>query len=100
MPKVVLGMSGGVDSSVTAYLLKERGYEVEGVSFRMWGSARKETGSPPCSSRQAMDEASQAARSLGIPHRTIDVRPEFFEKVVEPFVRAYLSGLTPNPCIL
>ena len=93
-------MSGGVDSSVTAYLLKERGYEVEAVSFLMWGAAGKETGSPPCSSRQAMEEASQAARFLGISHRTIDVRPAFFEKVVEPFVRAYLSGLTPNPCIL
>ena len=99
MPKVIVGMSGGVDSSVAAYLLKEKGYEVEGVSFLMW-EAKMGAGSPSCCVLHAMDEASQTARSMGISHRTIDVRNEFQEKVVLPFIKAYLSGLTPNPCIL
>jgi len=98
MPKVIVGMSGGVDSSVTAYLLKEKGYEVEGISFLMWD----ETGEavPACCSYKAMDEVSGTARHLGISHSIIDVRIDFRKKVIEPFVRAYISGLTPNPCVL
>lgn len=91
-------MSGGVDSSVTAYLLKEKGYEAEGLSFLMWD----ETGetAPACCSYKAMDEVSGTARHLGISHSIIDVRKDFREKVIEPFVKAYISGLTPNPCVL
>ena len=98
MPKVIVGMSGGVDSSVTAYLLKEKGYEVEGVSFLMWD----ETGeaAPACCSYKAMDEVSGTASHLRISHSIIDVRKDFREKVIEPFVKAYISGLTPNPCVL
>lgn len=92
-------MSGGVDSSVSACLLKEKGYEVEGVSFVMW-EATKLPGPPACCSLQAVEEASKTARSIGIPHSRIDVRNDFIEKVVRPFVNAYMSGLTPNPCVL
>jgi tRNA-specific 2-thiouridylase len=92
-------MSGGVDSSVTAYLLKERGYEVEGVSFLLWEAKRDQSPST-CCSLHTMDEVYQTARHIGIPHSTIDLRNDFRAKVVEPFVHAYLSGLTPNPCIL
>ncbi len=91
-------MSGGVDSSVTAHLLREKGYEVQGISFLMWESVRADA--PECCSLRATDEASETARHIDIPHRLVDVREDFREKVVKPFVEAYLSGLTPNPCIL
>ena len=99
MPKVIVGMSGGVDSSVTAYLLREQGYEVEGLSFILW-EARSRTDFTAHCSIQAVGEASKAALHLGIPHSTIDVKDDFTEKVIEPFVNVYTSGLTPNPCVL
>jgi tRNA-specific 2-thiouridylase len=99
MPKVIVGMSGGVDSSVTAYLLREQGYEVEGLSFILW-EARSGIDFTTRCSLQAMGEASNAALHLGIPHSTIDIKDDFIEKVIEPFVNAYTSGLTPNPCVL
>ncbi len=99
MPKVIVGMSGGSDSSVSAHLLKEKGYEVEGVSFLMW-EANKGPGSPGCCSLHAVEEAAQTAGFIGIPHSAIDVRSDFIDKVVRPFVNAYVSGLTPNPCVL
>jgi len=99
MPKVVVGMSGGVDSSVTAYLLKKQGYEVEGLSFYLWGPERLSGFTAHCS-LPAMEEASDAARHLGISHSVIDLRDEFTKKVVKPFIRGYASGSTPNPCIL
>jgi tRNA-uridine 2-sulfurtransferase len=98
MPKVIAGMSGGVDSSVAAYLLKEKGYEVVGISFLMWEKAKGTA--PACCSLRAVQETAKTARQLGIPHDVIDVRDDFAEKVITPFVHAYISGLTPNPCIL
>lgn len=92
-------MSGGVDSSVTAYLLKQRGYEVEGVSFILW-EARSRNDFTTCCSREATDSAAATAADIGIRHSAIDVRQEFIEKVIEPFVDSYTRGLTPNPCIL
>lgn len=92
-------MSGGVDSSVTAHLLKEHGYEVEGVSFILW-EARQRTDFTGCCSLESKESAARTAKSLGIRHDSIDVRQEFIEKVIEPFVDAYAKGMTPNPCIL
>ena len=99
MPKVLVGMSGGVDSSVAACLLKELGYVVEGLSLILW-EERKKTDFKTCCSLQAVEEASEIARHIGITHTVSDVRDDFIEKVIEPFVNAYTTGLTPNPCIL
>jgi tRNA-specific 2-thiouridylase len=99
MSRVIIGMSGGVDSSVAAYFLKAKGYEVEGVSFVMWDKDRG-IDIQSCCSLKAVTDVSQTADHIGIPCSTIDVRADFMEKVVKPFVNAYLSGVTPNPCVL
>jgi len=92
-------MSGGVDSTVTAHLLQQQGYEVEGVSFILW-EARLKTHASACCSSEARDSVERTAEVLGIPLRIVDVRGAFYEKVIDPFVEAYRIGLTPNPCIL
>ncbi|HEV8341131.1 MAG TPA: tRNA 2-thiouridine(34) synthase MnmA [Candidatus Binatia bacterium] len=92
--KVVVAMSGGVDSSVAAGLLLEQGYDVEGVSLRLWEGQRQEPRS--CSDHRG---AATVAAHLGIPHALIDARSEFTQSVVRPFVGSYLAGRTPNPCV-
>ncbi|MBI4690916.1 MAG: tRNA 2-thiouridine(34) synthase MnmA [Nitrospirae bacterium] len=99
MSKVIIGMSGGVDSSIAAYLLKKNGYEVEGLSFILW-EARQRSNFTTCCSLQAIEDAARTASYIGVPHTSIDIRDDFIEKVIEPFVNAYTKGLTPNPCIL
>lgn len=97
--KIIVGMSGGIDSSVTTYLLREQGYEVEGVSFILYESRLKKifTG---CCSIEAINDAKRTAEHIGVKHTVVDLRDEFMEKVIEPFVDTYSKGITPNPCIL
>jgi tRNA-specific 2-thiouridylase len=91
--KVVAAMSGGVDSSVAAALLVQQGYEVHGVSLRMWeGNA----GPRVCSDHRG---AEAVAAQLAVPHTLIDLRAQFAETVVKPFAQDYLGGRTPNPCV-
>jgi tRNA-uridine 2-sulfurtransferase len=91
--RVVVAMSGGVDSSVAAGLLLEQGYDVHGVSLRMWEG---ETGPGVCSDHRG---AKDIAALLGIPHTLLDLRSQFVETVVRTFARDYLRGRTPNPCV-
>jgi tRNA-specific 2-thiouridylase len=91
--KIVVAMSGGVDSSVTAALLVEQGYEVLGVSLRMWEGA---SGPRVCSDHRGAEEV---AKHLGIPHTLLDLREQFADMVVKPFAQDYLHGRTPNPCV-
>lgn len=93
-PRVVVGMSGGVDSSVAAALLAEQGYHVIGVAMRLWGEA---TGSGCCSLDDFLD-ARRVAAKLDIPFYVMDFRDDFERQVVAPFVSEYLAGRTPNPC--
>ena len=94
MTKVIVGMSGGVDSAVAAYLLKQQGYEVIGVTLRTWGS--DEEGDSRCCE---IDEARRICEILDIKYHPHNCTSLFKKKVVTPFVDAYLKGMTPNPCI-
>ena len=99
--KVVVGMSGGVDSSVAAYLLKEEGYDVIGVTMQIWQdedrAIQEENGG--CCGLTAVDDARRVASDLGIPYYVMNFKKEFKENVIDYFVDEYLNGRTPNPCI-
>lgn len=99
--KVVIGMSGGVDSSVAAYLLKEEGYEVIGVTMQIWqdmpSALQEEEGG--CCGLTAAEDARRVAETLGIRHYVMNFKKEFRENVMDYFIREYLQGRTPNPCI-
>ncbi len=105
--RIVVGMSGGVDSSVAAALLVEQGHEVVGVTLRVWpwrepaadapDVAAKRFGS--CCSPETVDDARQVARALGIPYYLLNTEREFDRTVIEAFARAYEAGRTPVPCI-
>lgn len=92
--KAVVAMSGGVDSSVTAGLLVEQGYDVQGVSLRMWEGNRRDPRT--CSDHRG---AKEIAEILEIPHTLLDLRSQFADTVVKPFAQDYLRGRTPNPCV-
>ena len=98
--KVVVGMSGGVDSSVAAYLLKKQGYEVIGVTMLMWDENREMNREqmPQEAQNQGIRDAKAVAEILGIPHYVLDFKEEFQKNVVDYFVEEYLQGRTPNPC--
>ncbi len=98
---IVIGMSGGVDSSVAAFILKQQGFNVEGISFTLYEAGMlKAFPKAPCCSIEAMNDAARTAEFLGIRHTIIDLRVVFIEKVIEPFIASYSNGITPNPCIL
>ena len=94
MAKVIVGMSGGVDSAVCAYLLKAAGYEVIGVTLKTWVAADGKE-SRCCE----IDDARLVADQIGIPYYAVNCISEFQRCVIDPFVQAYINGLTPNPCI-
>ncbi len=96
--KVVVGMSGGVDSSVAALVLRDQGYEVIGMSMRLFSCNRVSENS--CCTAKDRRDASAVCRVLGIPHCTVDMSKKFRENVILPFVESYLKGETPSPCIL
>jgi tRNA-specific 2-thiouridylase len=97
--KVLVGMSGGVDSSMAAHLLKEAGHEVEGLSLVLF-ETRGRKSPTACCTLEALGDAAKTAAHIGIPHSTLDVRDAFIERVINPFIEAYRRGITPNPCIL
>ncbi len=105
MAKVVVAMSGGVDSSVAAALLKEDGYEVIGATMKTWDGETTlpaENARPSCygpGEEQDIEDAQKTAQALGISHYIFDLREEYKARVLDYFCREYLSGRTPNPCI-
>lgn len=100
--KVLLAMSGGIDSSVAALLLLEQGFEVLGMSFRSYAypPACQTTARPYCSNLDAIHDARSLALKLNIPHYELDLKQEFEKLVIKEFVNEYLEGRTPNPCII
>ncbi|HNO99862.1 MAG TPA: tRNA 2-thiouridine(34) synthase MnmA, partial [Ferruginibacter sp.] len=102
--KVLMAMSGGIDSTVAALMLHKEGYEVVGITMKTWDyassvgtSGKKETG---CCNLDSFNDARQAAVHHGFPHFILDIREEFGDFVIENFVEEYLAGRTPNPCVM
>lgn len=100
--RVLVAMSGGIDSTVAAMMLHEEGYEVIGITMKTWdyansGGNRKETG---CCSLDSINDAREVAVRFGFHHFIVDIREEFGDHVIDNFVDEYLAGRTPNPCVL
>jgi tRNA-specific 2-thiouridylase len=97
--KVVVGMSGGVDSSVAAYILKKQGYEVIGVTMKVWQDDEEDEREDGCCGLSAVDDARRVANALDIPFYVMNFKEIFEKKVIDYFVEEYVNGRTPNPCI-
>ena len=100
--KVMVAMSGGIDSTVAALMLNEEGYEVIGITMKTWdyaasGGSKKETG---CCNIDSFNDARAAAVHHGFPHYILDIREEFGDFVIDNFVDEYMAGRTPNPCVM
>jgi len=98
--RVLLGMSGGVDSSVAGYLLREQGYEVIGVTMKVWPQDCISRAEDKCCGPQAIADARGVAHSLGIPHYVVDEADQFERLVIDYFSSEYRAGRTPNPCVM
>lgn len=100
--RVLVAMSGGIDSTVAAMIMHEQGYEVVGITMKTWdyansGGSKKETG---CCSLDSINDAREVAVKMGFHHFIVDIREEFGDYVIDDFVDEYIAGRTPNPCIL
>ncbi len=100
--KILVAMSGGIDSTVAAIMLHEQGYEVIGITMKTWdyagsGGSKKETG---CCSLDSINDAREVSVNMGFHHFIVDIREEFGDYVIDNFVDEYLAGRTPNPCVL
>lgn len=98
-PTVLVAMSGGVDSSVVAGLLRRRGYDVVGVTMQIWQESQRDPRHAGCCSLGAVEDARRVARILGIPHYVVNFKDAFREAVIEGFIEEYAAGRTPNPCV-
>ena len=98
--RVLLGMSGGVDSSVAGYLLREQGYEVIGVTMKVWPQDCISRAEDKCCGPQAVADARGVAHTLGIPHYVVDEADQFERVVIDYFASEYQAGRTPNPCVM
>lgn len=97
--KVVIAMSGGVDSSVCGLLMQNEGYECIGMTMRLW-SGREKGSEKTCCGSKSVEDARLVAERIGFPFYAINFQKEFWKEVIEPFANAYFSGSTPSPCIL
>src|SRR5947209_11070084 len=98
--RVLLGMSGGVDSSVAGHLLREQGYDVVGVTMKVWPQDCISRAEDKCCGPQAVADARVVAHSLGIPHYVVDEADQFERLVIDYFSSEYRAGRTPNPCVM